>query len=129
MSPLNVSYSQILMDRLPETLSEPSRKRREAKRARRQGEFLKGPIRLEWVCQAARLSGRALAVGLALLFKAGVSGSEEDIPLAPQLLERFGVSRRSTYRALESLERAGLVKVKRHRGRCPRVTVVKGFVG
>ena len=116
------------MDRLPETLSEQSRKRREAKRTRRQAEFIKGPIRVEWVCKAARLSGRALAMALALLFKAGVSGTEKDVPLSPQLLERFGVSRRSNHRALAALERAGLVKVKRQRGRCPRVTIVKGFM-
>ena len=115
------------MDRLPEQLSEQTQRRHEAKRARRQAEFIKGPIRLEWVCQAARLPRRALATALALLFKAGVSGSDKDIPASPQLLERFGVSRRSGRRALVALEQAGLVKVKRQRGRCPRVTILKGF--
>lgn len=114
-------------DQLPEQLSEQSRKRREKKRTRQRVEFIKGPIRVEWLCRTARLPGKAIATALALLFKASVAGTTKDLPLTPELLERFGVKRRSSYRAVAALEEAGLVKVKRHRGRCPRVTIVRGF--
>jgi len=113
--------------RLPEQLSEESQQRRAAKETRCRNEYLKGPIRLVWLHRVLRLPRKAIATALALAFKAGVSGETKDIPLTPQLLEKFGVSRRSSYRVLEDLEQAGLVTVKRHRGRAPRVTIVKGF--
>lgn len=115
---------------IPEQLSEATRQRWRKKKARKRAEFIKGPIRVDWVCRLAGVRHRvSLLAAWAILFKAGVAGTRKDLPITPELLKRFGVSQRSGYRALAALEQAGLVKVNRHRGRCPRVTILKGFVG
>jgi hypothetical protein len=89
-------------------------------------EFLRGPIPLVWLSRACRLSPKALAVGLALWFKAGMSKNSPEVVASPGLLKRFGVmARRTQYQALSNLERAGLVAVDRGRGRCPRVTILE----
>ena len=41
-----------------------------------------------------------------------------------QHLRVLGVGRKATYRALEAMERAGLVSVDRKPGRCPVVTIL-----
>jgi hypothetical protein len=84
--------------------------------------FLRGPVPLAWIRKGAQLRGKALAVGLALWFKAGMTGDKE-ITAGKALWERVGIGRKSAYRGLNALERAGLVLVVRHRGRCPRVTI------
>lgn len=98
-----------------------------AKRTRpprhRPGEwFIWGPIPGAWTSQAAKLPGRALHVALALWFLAGKSKADT-VKLSNETLERFGVGRHTAYRALRKLEGAGLVVVKRQRGRCPLVTI------
>jgi hypothetical protein len=100
-----------------------------AKRARlprhHQGEeFMRGPIPLAWLCRACRLRGKALAVAMALWFKAGAQRNTPTVVLSGALLKRFGVtSRKAGYHGLAALERAGLVAVERHTGRCPVVTI------
>ena len=93
------------------------------KRSKRRGEFLKGPVPIAWVERACALGGKAAALAWALRFKAGMS-SNRPIPATPRLLERFGMSSRSAYRALASLESAGLITVQRRRGASPLVTVL-----
>jgi len=90
---------------------------------RPRGEFIRGPIPLPWVAEAARLRGRALAVGLAIWFRKGIE-KKATFQLYPSALERLGVSRWSAYRALKGLEKAGLVRAERRRGRSPVVTVL-----
>ncbi len=85
-------------------------------------EFLKGPIPLNWLCLAASLPGKTLAIGSAIWFKAGVT-KRNTIRLTGKLLTKFGVGRKAGYRGLERLELAGLVSVERHAGRCPVVTL------
>ena len=110
-------------NQIPQRLSEQSQYRR-AKKAKRQGaQFLRGPVPLAWLYRAAKLPGKALAVSLAVHYKAGVENTREPIAVTAKLLERFGVSRKAGYRGLEALERTGLVSVDRRRGRCPRVTI------
>jgi len=78
---------------------------------------------------ACRLSPKALAVALALWFKAGLSKNSPEVVASGALLQRFGVAaRRTQYQALADLERAGLVSVDRARGRCPSVTILEGPV-
>src|SRR5262249_29957289 len=73
---------------------------------------------------AAMLPGKApLAVGLALWFEVGRRKSRE-VKLTSAILERFGVNRKAKYRALESLEKAGLVRVRREPRRKPVVTIL-----
>lgn len=87
--------------------------------------FLKGPIPGEWLTRAAQLPGRVLHVALALWYLAGV---ERDRCVKPTWAtwKRFGVSPDTGARGLAALERAGLVAVDRHPGRCSLVTILEG---
>ena len=88
-------------------------------------EFLRGPIPLSWLRAATVLPGKALAVGLVLWFKAGITKRGE-VKMTTKLLHKFGLSRYAGYRGLVALEDAGLVTAVRRRGRCPRVTILRG---
>ena len=107
---------------IPARLSEHSRRRRARQSKRRNEQFLRGPISLAWLCAAASLPGKALAVALATLFKSDVEKCDS-VSVSPALLQRFGVSRQAGYRALGVLEEAKLVSVDRCRGRCTRVRI------
>jgi hypothetical protein len=87
-------------------------------------EFIKGPVPSAWLQKAARLRGKALWVGMELWLMAGMRISPV-IPLSTERLKSWGVSRWAAYRALRSMERAGLVRVSRHRGRLARVTILE----
>ena len=110
-------------DQIPEALSEASRRRHAEQAQRRAGRFLKGPIPLSWLQQAAKLPGKAVAVSLILWFLAGVRRSARDIRVSRRLAQEFGVGRKARYRALVALERAGLIAVQRHSGQSPRITI------
>lgn len=87
------------------------------------GEFLKGPIPLAWLTVASKLSGKApLAVALAIWFEAG-RGRCKEVTLTTAILNRFGINRKAKYRALEALEKAGLISVKRKPRRNPIVAI------
>ena len=89
----------------------------------RKGElFVMGPIPLAWIGLASALPGKALAVGVALWFQAGLVKRNE-VKLSRKLLERFGVKRDAARRGLGLLEEKGLVSVQRHTGRCPLVQI------
>lgn len=89
-----------------------------------QGEFLKGPIPLDWLGRAAKLPGKAsLATALAIMFEVGRRRSQE-IVLTTAILLRFGVNRKAKYRALIQLENAGLISVVRQPRRNPLVAVL-----
>ena len=88
-------------------------------------EFLRGPIPLAWLRAATVLPGKALAVGLVLWFKAGITKRRE-VKMTTKLLHKFGLSRYAGYRSLVALEKAGLVTTDRRQGRCPRVTILRG---
>jgi hypothetical protein len=85
--------------------------------------FLKGPIPLVWLSQAAGLPGKALAVALALWYAAGLTRGAT-VLLSRGVLRLFHVGRHAAGRALANLERSGLVAVERRRGRCPQVTLL-----
>lgn len=89
------------------------------------GEFLKGPIPLPWLTAASKLSGKApLAVALAIWFEAGRRKSNE-VKLTTAILRRLNVNRKAKYRALKSLEKAGLVRVHRELRKNPVVTILE----
>ena len=89
------------------------------------GEFLKGPIPLPWLTAVTRLSGKApLVVALAVWFEAGRRKRLNELKLTTAILERFSVNRKAKYSALKSLERAGLVRVRREPRRNPVVTIL-----
>ena len=112
--------------RLPDSAWKLPAKRKRLPRHRAGETFLRGPIPLDWLHQACLLPGKAVAVALALWFKAGMSKGQFAVPIAltRTLLRQFGVKdRRTSARALEAMESAGLVSVDRHPGRSPRVTI------
>src|SRR5438094_3827769 len=91
----------------------------------RQGEaFLKGPIPMAWLALAARLPGRALHMGLVLWYWAGITKRRVVAPSLSRAEHEFGVSRTALARGLSALEGADLVKVYRHPGRKPVVTLL-----
>lgn len=83
--------------------------------------FLKGPIPLHWLLSVFPLPGKALHVAVALWYR---SGLEKSCRVKFNQSRWKGVSRDSARRGLCALERAGLVRVMRHPGRVPIVTIV-----
>lgn len=89
----------------------------------RKGRFLKGPIPLNWLMEAAKLPGKSLHVGIVIWFKAGLTKSHS-VSVPNGLLSTFGVDRHAKARALVSLESAGLISVKRKSGKNPVITIL-----
>ena len=85
--------------------------------------FLMGPIPLNWLTIAANQPGKALNVGLAIWFWAGVKKTKT-IRLSVADLADFGVKYDAAYRGLRWLEQAGLIGVDRRPGRKPVVTLL-----
>jgi len=110
-------------DGINEVLSEPSQQRRDVQRTTRERQFVRGPIPMAWLEQAARLPGKTLAVGLLLWFLRGMSKGGV-IVLTHSLLARFAIDRKASYRAVTALETAGLIRVMRNQGQCPRIEVI-----
>src|SRR5262245_9639020 len=87
--------------------------------------FIRGPIPWRWVVLSATLPGKALSVALALWFQAmRLRPPRATISLPTQVLRDLQVSRQAAYRALQHLERAGLVRVQRKTGCRPLVTIL-----
>jgi hypothetical protein len=88
------------------------------KRAR----FLRGPVPWEWICKAMTLGRGPLALGMVLWHLRGLKRADT-FRLSPSATHCVG-DRKTVYRSLRALERAGLVHVHRHQGRGPTVTIV-----
>jgi hypothetical protein len=94
---------------------------RRTKREQFQGLFLKGPVRLTRIATAVRISGRALALLLAIHFQVDVSG-QQWVRVPRDLLRKFGLSRDDKKRWLPRLADAGLIELNnRGRGRATQV--------
>ncbi len=88
------------------------------------GDFLKGPIPLDWLTRSAQLGGKALHVALAIWFERG-RRNDDELRLTTKLLERFGVARKAKYEALRRLSDAGLITfVNATTGKNPWLRVV-----
>jgi hypothetical protein len=111
-----ISTGETKASNLPERKVEPQKQRQK---------FLKGPVPLPWLMTASKLPGKALAVGIALRFRQGLTGAPT-IALPSTLLSRFGVDRHAKRRALDALEQNGLIAVDRQPGKNPVVTILKG---
>ena len=86
--------------------------------------FLKGPVPWSWIEVAAKLPGKALAVGIAL-WRLHEAVKSKTVRLSNGEVEVLGVDRNAKSRALRDLERAGLITVARQPGCSPRVTIVR----
>jgi len=94
---------------------------RRAQRERMRDLFLKGPVPLDRIARAVRISGRALALLLATHFQADVSG-QEWVRISKGLLGKFGLTRDDKKRWLPRLAEAGLIDIdNRGRGRATEV--------
>jgi DNA-binding transcriptional ArsR family regulator len=92
-----------------------------ARAAKREARFIKGPLPIEWLAAATRAGHPlALPVLLALKHKADTLRQEWVKPPA-SVLRLFGVDKDGRSRAIAALERAGLVEVRRRKGRPPLV--------
>ena len=72
------------------------------------------------------MPGKALAVGMALWFEAGCQ-KDSTVSTGRRLFKGFSVGRKAVYRNLQILEAAGLIKVERHPGRSPVVTLLEVY--
>ncbi len=85
--------------------------------------FLKGPIPWNWLQKASMLPGKSLHVGIGLWKRSGMQKSRT-VKLSNVAMEDIGVDRFAKRRALEALEKAGLISVQRGQGRSPIVTLL-----
>jgi hypothetical protein len=88
------------------------------------GPFLAGPIPWGWQQVAAIQPGKALHVGIVIWRLAGLTRAKT-VRLTQTAMDEFRVQRLSTYRAISALEKAGLIAVERHRGRCPIIAILE----
>jgi hypothetical protein len=72
---------------------------------------------------AATLPGKALNVGLAIWYRAGLEGTPK-VTVSNGTLSIFGVSRYAAYRAFAALGAAGLIRVDAGTGRKARITLL-----
>jgi hypothetical protein len=81
---------------------------------------------MSWVERAAPLPGRAWHLACALWFEALCSKAKHPtVQPTRRTLQRFGLAARPTlYRAVATLERAGLIRVEGRHGRRPLVTIL-----
>lgn len=91
---------------------------------RKQQRYLKGPIPLDWLLKAAAQPGKTLHVAIALWYLSGVKKSFT-FRLSQKLLGEFGVSRKTSYMAINSLERAGLITTHRSKGRAAEICIIQ----
>lgn len=92
-------------------------------RQRQTEPFLKGPIPWKWIQVAARLPGKALAVGLVIWHLVGLCRSET-VHLQPSKIRSLGLSRRQARRGLRNLKQAGLITIHSRPGCAHDVTVL-----
>jgi len=120
-----VGYDSLDDRKLPCRPSVGTLRLKETQAQRKASQFLKGPIPLTWLQKAASLPGKALAVALAIQFKRGLNGNNDAIAVTTKLVQKIvEMNRKTLYRAIADLERAGLIKVERQRGQSPRVTIL-----
>jgi hypothetical protein len=87
--------------------------------------LLQTSVPIAWLEAAAKLPGKSMHLAIVLLRIATV-GQTRRVALSNLACERFGLNRNAKYRALRSLENAGLIAVERKLGRSPVVTILCG---
>lgn len=78
--------------------------------------FLKGPIPMSWLYKTMPLGGKCLPIAIEILFWSGVKKSNE-IKFSCGQLSKYRISRFSSMRAINKLEKAGLIFTIRKPGR------------
>ena len=85
--------------------------------------FLKGPIPMAWLNEAAKLPGKAINLGIAIWWLAGMAQTKT-FKLTGKALDQLGVSRDAAADALKRLEGRGLIRVQRAPGQRPTVEIL-----
>jgi hypothetical protein len=86
--------------------------------------FISGPIPLIWMIQANALPGKTSAVAIALWFLAGVKKTKT-FKLTGQVQEIACCTRQSFYKALDCLEKAGLITQHKVSGRRSEISILE----
>jgi hypothetical protein len=98
--------------------------RRYPRKTRPKGEeFLRGPIPMWWLQQAAQLPGPTVELGI-VLWRMAFLRNDMAVQLTSTGLQEMNVDRSAKLRALMNMEKAGLIKVERKHGKNPVVTIV-----
>ena len=85
--------------------------------------FLRGPIPLVWLSQAAKLPGKTLNVAIALWWLHGMA-RDRPFKLTRKALKALNVERDAASAGLTRLEQAGLIQVERKPGQRPTVSIL-----
>ena len=88
--------------------------------------FLKGPVPLDWLTAVTQLPGKAINVGIALWWIAGMSKTGE-LKLTRQAQLAFNISKDAERDALRRLQQAGLIELTARPGQRHTVRIVKEF--
>ena len=110
-------------ERIPEEPPEETKRRWAEHHRRKRGQYI-AAMPMGWIGVTFNLSPHATRAALAIWFQAKRSRSNV-AAVSAQLLDQFGVKRKTGYLALGELEAAGLIQVDRRRGRAPRVTILE----
>ena len=90
----------------------------------KRGRLFLASIPWNWLVRAANKPGKALHVALAIRHQ-GKLEKKQTISLGSRFLRELGVSKDAKARALNSLEREGLIQVDQKTGSNPRVTIIE----
>ena len=85
--------------------------------------FVKGPIPFKWIEAASRLGANESRLSWLLWFMHGVTKGAS-FTVSNDRAKRFGIERRQKYRALASLEKAGLISIDCRSGTAHKITVI-----
>lgn len=85
--------------------------------------YIGGPLPQDWFSRACKLPAKGANMAVALWYRHGMEGSP--VKVTTRLREEYGMSRKSARRALDLMEKAGLVKVERRNGCAPLVTLLE----
>ena len=88
--------------------------------------FLKGPIPLDWLTAAAQLPGKAINVGIALWWLAGMSKTGI-LKLTRQSQLALNISKDAVRDGLRRLHQAGLIELTAQPGQRHSVRIIKEF--
>lgn len=86
--------------------------------------FIKGPLPVAWLSQAAALPGKALNLALAILWLLGMNKGAP-VKVSKKALAYFCISLDAYRDGLKRLEAAGLIAVTRSPGQSPLVGIVQ----
>jgi hypothetical protein len=88
--------------------------------------FLKGPIPLDWLTAAAKLPGKAINVGIALWWLAGMSKTGI-LKLTRQSQLALNISKDAERDGLRRLRQAGLIELTAQPGQRHSIRIIKEF--